>query len=107
MIEDLTPRQVAERLDTDAPPLLLDVREDWERQVASIDGSAHIPMGAVPGRFEELPEDRDIVVICHHGNRSRVVAEWLAQRGITRVTNLAGGIDAWASELDPDIPRYH
>lgn len=107
MIEDLTPGQVDERLDSDAPPLLLDVREDWEHEVASIAGSAHIPMGTVPDRVGELPTDRDIVVYCHHGSRSRAVAEWLAQRGIARVANLAGGIDAWSVEIDHEIPRYH
>lgn len=107
MIPDLTPGQVAERLDTDAPPLLLDVREDWEREVASIPDSTHMPMGTVPGRVEELPTDRDIVVYCHHGNRSRAVAQWLAQRGISRVANLAGGIDAWSLDVNPDIPRYN
>lgn len=98
---------MAERLDTDAPPLLLDVREDWEWETANIDGSLHIPMGAVPERVGELPEDRDIVVVCHHGNRSRAVAGWLAQRGMPRVHNLAGGIDAWSSDVNPDIPHYH
>lgn len=107
MIQDLTPGQVAERLDTDAPPLLLDVREDWEREVASIPDSVHIPMGAVPQRIEELPAERDIVVYCHHGTRSRAVAQWLAQRGIDRVASLAGGIDAWSLDVNPDIPRYH
>lgn len=107
MIEDLTPGQVVERLESDAPPLLLDVREDWEHEVASIPGSAHIPMGTVPVRVGELPTDRDIVVYCHHGTRSRAVAEWLAQRGIMRVANLAGGIDAWSVDVNPEIPRYH
>lgn len=107
MTVDLTPQQVAERLDTDAPPLLLDVREDWERRTAMIEGSAHIPLAEVPVRVEELPTDRDIVVYCHHGARSRGAAEWLSRHGRPRVANLAGGIDAWSAQIDHTVPRYH
>lgn len=107
MTADLTPQQVAERLDSDAPPLLLDVREDWERRAATIEGAVHIPLAEVPVRVEELPTDRDIVVYCHHGGRSRGAAEWLNHHGRPRVANLAGGIDAWSAQIDHTVPRYH
>lgn len=107
MTVDLTPQQVAERLAADAPPLLLDVREDWERRTASIPGSQHIPLAQVPSRVEELPTDRDIVVYCHHGARSSSAVQWLHDNGRPRATNLAGGIDAWSVQIDDSVPRYH
>jgi rhodanese-related sulfurtransferase len=65
-----------------------------------------LPMQEVPARRGELPADRDIVVVCHHGMRSLQVAHFLQQAGIERVFNLAGGIAAWAEQVDPDMPRY-
>lgn len=93
-----------------APPLLLDVREPWEVQTASVraDGFelATIPMNEVPARLAELPPDRPIACMCHHGARSQRVALFLAQQGYTDVANIAGGIDAWSRERDPAVPRY-
>lgn len=106
MIEDLTASQVAERLASDAAPLLVDVREPWEREAAAIPGSLHIPMAEIPQRLGELPADRDVVVYCHHGARSMRVASWLAQQGYHRVANLSGGIDGWSLQVDQTIPRY-
>ena len=91
-------------------PLLLDVREPWEVQVASVQPEGFelvaIPMNEIPGRLAELPEDRPIACLCHHGARSQRVALFLAQQGYGDVANIAGGIDAWSQERDPGIPRY-
>ncbi len=106
MIEDLTPAEVADRLQSDSPPTLLDVREDWERDTATISGSVHIPLGDLPSRVQELSEDDEIVVYCHHGGRSLQAAMWLSQQGYDDVANLDGGIDAWSREIDDSIPRY-
>jgi rhodanese-related sulfurtransferase len=106
VIEDLTPADVAARLDSDTPPLLVDVREDWERETAAIPGSVHIPLGELPTRLSDLPDDREIVLQCHHGGRSLQAALWLAQQGFDDVANLDGGIDAWSREIDDSIPRY-
>jgi sulfur-carrier protein adenylyltransferase/sulfurtransferase len=106
VIEDLTPSEVADRLASSLPPLLLDVRETWERDTATLPGSVHIPLGELPTRVGELPEDAEIVVYCHHGMRSLQAGMWLAQLGFDEVTNLAGGIDAWSREIDDSIPRY-
>lgn len=93
-----------------ARPLLLDVREPWEVQVASVQPAAFdvvaIPMNQVPARLADLPRDRPIACMCHHGARSQRVALFLAQQGYDSVANIAGGIEAWARERDPAVPRY-
>jgi adenylyltransferase/sulfurtransferase len=88
--------------------LLLDVREDYERAIATIDGAAWIPLGELEARAEELRAWRDapIVVHCHHGMRSASACGLLAERGFRRLENLTGGIDAWSLTVDPDVPRY-
>jgi rhodanese-related sulfurtransferase len=86
--------------------LLLDVREDEERAVARIEPSLHIPMNSVPDRLADLPQDRRIVVYCHHGGRSYAVAGYLETEGFKDVTNLTGGIDEWSRLVDPRVPRY-
>lgn len=85
--------------------ILLDVREPSELRVVGIAGALHIPMRHVPGRLAELPRERRILVLCHHGGRSQVVADWLHAAGFD-AANVAGGIDAWACDLDPTLPRY-
>ncbi len=106
MIDTIGPREAAERLRGENPPLLIDVREDWERDIASIPGSQHLPMGQVPARLGELPRDRAIILHCHHGARSLQVGRWLRAQGYDRLANLDGGIDEWSRQLDPEIPRY-
>jgi rhodanese-related sulfurtransferase len=86
--------------------VLLDVREDEERAVASIEPSLHIPMNFVPDHLAELPKDRRIVIYCHHGGRSYAVAGYLETEGFKDVTNLTGGIDEWSRLVDPKVPRY-
>ena len=89
------------------PPVLLDVREPWEFQTASIPGGLLMPMGEVPSRaHNELDPDAPIVVMCHHGARSLNVAMWLRDQGFTHAQSLAGGIDAWSRSIDPQTPRY-
>jgi rhodanese-related sulfurtransferase len=106
MIEDLSPREVADRLNSEDAPLLVDVREGWERDLATIPGALPIRMADVPLRLDELPRERAIVVHCHHGARSYEVARWLEAHGYERLANLAGGIDAWSHDVDPAVPRY-
>ena len=86
--------------------ILLDVREPWEIQFAEVLGSTNIPMNLVPDRLSELSEQANIVVMCHHGGRSLAVAQYLAHHGYSRITNLTGGIHAWSSEIDGDVPQY-
>jgi rhodanese-related sulfurtransferase len=107
MIENLTPQQFLDRRDTGAALTLLDVREDWETELAPVPSPhIHIPMGEVADRLGELDPNVTTVVICRSGGRSAEVARFLAGRGFSNVFNLAGGILAWSRDLDPKIPQY-
>jgi rhodanese-related sulfurtransferase len=87
-------------------PLLLDVREPWETALCALPGAVAIPMAQIPVRADELDPARPVVCICHHGLRSAQVAVYLARRGFDATINLAGGIDAWARQVDPSCPTY-
>ena len=89
-----------------ARPLLLDIREAWEWQLARIDGSRHLPMGEIPARIDDLDKSHPTVVICHHGVRSLQVVAFLQRLGFSNLHNLQGGIDAWARDVDPAMPVY-
>lgn len=109
MIE-IDARQLAAWLrNGDPTPLVLDVREPWELEVASlpaIAGVTAIPMGEVPGRIDELRTEGPIVCVCHHGVRSRHVGLLLERQGLGPVFNLTGGIHAWATQVDPAMAVY-
>ena len=106
MIQQLTPAHLKERLAHAAAPVVLDVREPWEVAVCALPGARHIPMRDVPTQAEALPRDQDIVVLCHHGVRSQHVASFLERLGFERIYNLAGGIDAWARDVEPSMAKY-
>jgi len=90
--------------------LLLDVREAWEVQLARIAlpgaQALHMPMQEVPQRLSELQGPQPIVCICHHGARSAQVVAFLVRQGHSPVYNLAGGVDAWSTQVDRAVPRY-
>lgn len=88
------------------PPLVLDVREPWEREICALPGSLAIPMGQIPDRLGEVPGDVPLVVLCHHGQRSWHVTNWLRSQGFSLASNLNGGIDAWARAVDPAVAVY-
>jgi rhodanese-related sulfurtransferase len=88
------------------PPVLLDVREPWEYQTCRIDGSTLAPMNTIPARVRELDPDTETVVICHHGARSFQVALFLERNGFSNLYNLQGGVNAWADQVEPAMPRY-
>ena len=86
---------------------LIDVREPWEFAAAKIEGSLLMPMGDVPSRaHQELDPEERLVVVCHHGMRSMNTTVWLRNQGFEQAQSLRGGIDAWAAEVDPAVPRY-
>ena len=107
-VKDLTPTEFRQRWPEPGSEqvVLLDVREPMELEIAAIDGALHIAMRDVPARLADLERDRAIVVMCHSGVRSRRVADYLLANGFLDVFNLAGGIDAWSRELDPQLARY-
>ncbi|MEO6835751.1 MAG: rhodanese-like domain-containing protein [Candidatus Tumulicola sp.] len=86
--------------------VLLDVREPVERALASVSGALTIPMTEVHARVADIPAGKPLVVMCHYGERSARVARFLVTYGFTDVYNLEGGIDAYASHLDPTVNRY-
>lgn len=116
MITQIRPAAFSQWLasQSDSTPLVLDVREPWEINMASIqplvDAPAFdvlfMPMQSIPNRLPELPQDRVIACLCHHGIRSQQVAAFLHHRGFEQVINIAGGIDAWSRELDASIAVY-
>ena len=105
-VVELPVEELKARIDRGEAPILLDVREPWETSAVRLPGARLIPMNTVPARLAELDPDAEIVVYCHHGMRSWNVAAFLAQRGFTKVSNLTGGIDAWARRVDPAMRRY-
>jgi rhodanese-related sulfurtransferase len=107
-MKQITPPQLAEWLQDESrrAPFLLDVREPNEFAYCAIPGSVPMPMASVPARMQELPDDTDIVVICHHGGRSMQVAIFLERQGFTGLINLAGGVAQWAQQVDPGMPQY-
>jgi len=90
----------------DPAPVLLDVREPWEYGICRIEGSHLIPMRSIPSSLDQLDRDREMVVICHHGIRSRQVALFLEHQGFDNVINMQGGVAAWARDVDPGMPTY-
>jgi adenylyltransferase/sulfurtransferase len=105
-IRDITPSELKLRLDAGEHPKLLDVRESWERAIARLPDSVHIPLREVAARTGELEPDQELIIYCKSGLRSRRAAEFLATRGFSRLANLAGGIDGWREEVDPELPDY-
>ena len=88
------------------PPVLLDVREEWELACCKLPGTTWIPMDHIMARMSELDKKRETVVVCHHGIRSWQVAKFLEHEGFENVINLRGGMDAWTKEVDPTMPLY-
>ena len=104
---EITPQEVQRRLSAGETLRLIDVREPFEFQQARIEGAELIPMRTIPkalALFEE--EENPIVVVCHHGMRSLQVVGWLREQGVENCTSMAGGIDRWSIEVDPNVPRY-
>ena len=106
---ELNAPDVKRRLDTEQPVALIDVREPFEHQTASIAGAHLFPMNTIPARLQEIEaisDEMPLIVFCHHGVRSLNVVSWLRQRGIENCQSMAGGIDAWSLQVDRSVPRY-
>ncbi len=104
--DEITARALSDRLARGEQLVLLDVREHVEWSIGHLPGATHVPLGALATRVGELDPTVSTIVYCHHGVRSRRAITWLATQGFARLKNLTGGIDAWSSGVDPEVPRY-
>jgi adenylyltransferase/sulfurtransferase len=97
----------AQRLLKESPQdtVLIDVREPSEEAICSLGGKL-IPLQQIPARIGEIPQDKRVLIHCHHGGRSLRATQYLRAKGYERVSNIAGGIERWSVEIDPSVPRY-
>jgi sulfur-carrier protein adenylyltransferase/sulfurtransferase len=102
---EMDPEELKRRLDAGEDILVLDVREPHEYQYCNLGGEL-IPLGELPRRYLELDPSREMVALCHAGQRSARAVAFLRQQGFSKVRNLRGGIAAWADRIDPAMPRY-
>lgn len=104
----VTAVKLAEWLKSDQPPKLLDVRQEYEYEVARLNDARLIPLPELPMRAGELADwkEQDVVVYCHHGVRSQMAIGLLRAAGFQKLHNLTGGIDAWSVEVDRAVARY-
>ncbi len=106
-MRELSAQELKQYLDSgEEPPFLLDVRQTWEYDVCRLENSTLIPVSQIPARFNELDPNREIIVVCHHGIRSRSAGRYLEQAGFTNIINLSGGMDQWAKTVDKTMPTY-
>ncbi len=103
---EITVEEASRLLAGPNPPVLIDVREPDEFVVCRIEGARLVPMNTVAARLAEIPQDRPVLVQCHHGGRSMKVTQFLRAKGFAQVSNLQGGIEAWSLRVDPKVPRY-
>ena len=103
---EITPEQLKQRIDAGEDLFVLDVRNPNEFQICRIPGTTLLPLPELPNRFAEVPKDREVVVHCKSGMRSAKAIEFLKSQGYSRLSNLTGGILAWAEKVDPGMPRY-
>lgn len=102
----ISPEELRRRLDAGEPVQLLDVREEWEHQIARLAGATLVPLGSLPHALDAMDPAAPLVVYCHHGIRSYQAVMWLRENGFDLAQNLAGGIDRWSQTVDPAVVRY-
>jgi rhodanese-related sulfurtransferase len=103
---EIEPEELDSLMETDSLTLI-DIREDHERELVSLDDDLWIRMEEIPDQIDHLEDaDRPIVIYCHHGIRSLRIAKLMRENGFEEVFSLAGGIDRWAKTIDPDLPTY-
>jgi|JI7StandDraft_1071085.scaffolds.fasta_scaffold567534_1 rhodanese-related sulfurtransferase len=106
MVEQLSVHDLKKKIDDGDKFLLVDVRNNNELDICKFDTALHIPLHLLTVRYNELPQDAEIVFTCHHGGRSMQAANFLVNQGYRNVANLVGGIDAWANHIDPNMAKY-
>ena len=103
MFDEITPKDLKARMDAGEDIDIIDVREGWEVAQGKVPEAIHIPMNDIPEVMDKISMDKPVVIMCHTGNRSFQVAQWLAMQGYENVMNLDGGIERWSKEVDPSI----
>jgi rhodanese-related sulfurtransferase len=113
MIDQIQPSQLPDWISSKSASgntVVLDVREPYEVQTACVTANGFelvsLPMGSIVEKLSELDKDRPIACLCHHGSRSMQVAAYLSSQGFTHLANIEGGIHAWSSQVDPNVPTY-
>lgn len=106
LLPEITPSELKQKLDENESVLLLDVREPSEYNIVHLEDAQLIPLNTLPHHIDNLPTDQEIIVYCHHGQRSFYATAYLHQNGFTEAKNLIGGIDQWTVEIDPTLRRY-
>jgi adenylyltransferase/sulfurtransferase len=99
-------KEVNERIVRGDKLFLVDVREQWEYDLCRIAGAKLIPLGTLPANLNTLLDAGEVICYCHHGIRSLDAAVWLRQQGVESAKSMAGGIERWSVEVDPNVPRY-
>jgi rhodanese-related sulfurtransferase len=102
----ISAKEVSERVARGDKLLLVDVREQWEYDLCRIAGAKLIPLGTLPANLNTLLDADEVICYCHHGIRSLDAAVWLRQQGVESAKSMAGGIERWSVEVDPNVPRY-
>jgi molybdopterin/thiamine biosynthesis adenylyltransferase/rhodanese-related sulfurtransferase len=107
-MQEITVTELKARLDRGERPALLDVREQFEWNIVNLGayGAHIIPLKQLQGRENELDREQELIVYCRSGNRSAQAAEYLMAQGFRNVSNLKGGVRAWAEQIDPSLPVY-
>ena len=106
MYQEITPYDLEKRLNSSSQLILLDVREEFELKISSIQDSIHIPINEIPDKINDLDPKKNYVVVCKSGIRSAYVCEYLIKNKFKSVKNLAGGINEWAKKIDSSLPVY-
>ena len=106
MVREISVLELKALRDRGEKPMVSDVREEWDLQLARIPDVVHVPMNQGPARLAELSREAETIVMCHAGGRSMRVAHFLANQGFTNVANLTGGISAWSEQVDATVPQY-
>jgi rhodanese-related sulfurtransferase len=102
----IEPKELKVKMDTGAKVLVVDVREPWEHQIASIAGATLVPLNNLPANLKLFEGAEEVVIFCHHGMRSLNAAAWLRSQGVDGARSLTGGIERWSTEIDSSVPKY-
>lgn len=105
---EISALELKDKLDNGDTPVILDIRESHELNIAKLDNTLHIPMGEVANRLSELEKfkDQEIIVYCRTGARSARCTDFLQSNGFLKALNLTGGIHAWSDDVDPEVMKY-